>query len=303
MAIAKDDDVPATNPADAYRIDKREVRRAFNAAAGSYERNAVLQARVEDNCLERLNLIKRNPQRVLDLGCGPGRGSRALTKRYARARVTSLDIAPAMVHRARARKRWFARQSFVCGDADRLPCADGSFDLVFSNLTLQWCTDLDTALAEVRRVLAADGLFLFSMFGPDTLMELRRAWRIVDDREHVSAFIDMHDLGDALVRAGFEHPVMDTDHYTLTYDSVAVLARDLKSIGAHNALTGRPRGLTGRARWNRLIDAYETFREADRLPATYEVCFGHGWSPERPQTDAGEAPISWAPPRAPRRHD
>ena len=294
--MANDRDADAAGEVDRYRIDKGEVRRAFDAAAATYERNAVLQARVEDHCLERLDLIKRVPSRVLDLGCGPGRGSRALTRRYRKARVTSLDLAPGMLRQARGRKRWLARQRFVCGDADALPLADDSFDLVFSNLTLQWSADLDAALAEVRRVLAPDGLFLFSMFGPDTLMELRHAWRAVDDQEHVGAFIDMHDLGDALVRVGFQHPVMDAEHYTLTYDTVFAVGRDLKAIGAHNALANRSRGLTGRSRWQAMAREYERFREDGRLPATYEVCYGHGWTPDRPRLATGESSISWLAP-------
>jgi len=159
----------------------------------------------------------------------------------------------------------------------RLPLADASVDVVFSSLMLQWCDPLDSAFAEVRRVLKPEGFFTFSTFGPDTLRELRSAWAEADGYNHVNHFADMHDVGDALVRAGLMEPVLDVDRVQLTYPDVLALMRDLKAIGAHNVTAGRPRALTGRGRLQRMREAYEAFRHDGRLPATYEVIYGAAW--------------------------
>ncbi len=143
---------------------------------------------------------------------------------------------------------------------------------------LQWCDDLDAVFAEVRRVLKPGGLLTFTTFGPDTLMELRRAWSSVDGYVHVNQFLDMHDIGDALVRAGLAEPVLDVERYTLTYPDAIVLMRDLKAIGAHNVTAGRPaRAHRPRSRLPRMCAAYEAYRRDGRLPATYEVVYGAAW--------------------------
>lgn len=268
-----------------YLPDKAQVRRAFDRAAASYDAAAVLQREVGERLLERLDLLKIQPVRILDLGCGTGQGSAALLKRYPKAQVVAADLAPAMLARTRHRGRLLRRPLCVCADAEALPFAPGSFDLVFSSLTLQWCHDPDRVFGGLLRVLRPHGALMFSTFGPDTLKELRQSWAGVDGYTHVNAFIDMHDLGDALVRARFADPVMDVETFTLTYPRVEDLMRDLKAIGAHNVTGGRRRGLTGRAGLRALAEGYERFRGADgRLPASYEVVYGHAWAPaELPQ--------------------
>ncbi len=157
------------------------------------------------------------------------------------------------------------------------PSGMAAVDLMFSNLMLQWCDDLDGALREIRRVLAPGGFFAFSTFGPDTLRELRQAWAAADGGTHVSGFRDMHDIGDAVMRAGLAEPVMDVERRTLVYPDVAAISRDLKGIGARNATAARTRGLTGKGRWRAMAAAYETQRRAGLLPATYEVVYGAAW--------------------------
>ena len=267
---------------DRYRLDKRRVRAAFDRAAGTYDEAAPLQHEVCDRLLERLEWVKLEPARVLDAGAGTGRGTRGLRRRYPHAQRLGLDLSPAMLREARRRDGWWRRTRWVCGDLEELPFADGVMDLVFSNLALQWCNDLDRTLADVRRVLAPGGLFMFTTFGPDTLRELRTAWQTADpDHVHVNAFVDMHDIGDALVRAGFADPVMDMEMIVLTYPDLARLMADLRAIGATNANLGRGRGLATRARFKALASAYEAFRQPEGvLPATYEVVYGHAWAPQ-----------------------
>lgn len=260
------------------RLDRSQVRRAFDRASSHYDGAAVLQGRVRAELLARLDLVKLQPAVVLDLGAGTGRASRELRNRYRRALVVALDIAPGMLHQARRHSRPLRRFERVCADASRLPLQDASVDLVFSNLMLQWCDDLDQVLADVRRVLKPSGFLSFSTFGPDTLRELRTAWSHVDAATHVHDFIDMHDVGYALARCGFLEPVLDVERIELTYPDALALTRDLKAIGAHNVSAARARGLTGKGKWGAMTSAYESFRRDGRLPASYEVVYGAAWS-------------------------
>jgi len=265
-----------------FKIDKRWLRDSFDRAAHHYDAAAVLQHEVGKRMLERLDLIRIQPHTVVDIGAGTGRQTRALTRRYPQARTIALDLAPNMLKRGRQQLSWWQRrqrrQYFVCADAERLPLADQSVDMLFSNVTLQWCDDLDRVFSEFNRILRPGGLLLFSSFGPDTLHELRVSWQTIDPHNHVNAFIDMHDIGDALLRSGLGDTVMDMEMITLTYTDLRSLMTDLKIIGAHNVTAGRPRGLTGRQRLQRLTSAYETFRNQDNLlPASYEVIYGHAW--------------------------
>ncbi|CAK0769649.1 Malonyl-(acyl-carrier protein) O-methyltransferase [Gammaproteobacteria bacterium] len=286
--------------------DKIKVRDSFDRAAAHYDEVAVLQREVGTRLLDRLSEVRLAPMRILDIGAGTGNGTVALAQRYPQSLVVAADLSVEMLRQARRRTLgraakiiekigpWLSQglvrrsgQRFVCADTETLPFAAECVDLIYSNLTLQWCLDLDQTFAELRRVLRSEGLLVFSTFGPDTLRELRSAWQSVDDYSHVNAFIDMHDIGDALVRAGFSGIVMDVEHVTLTYPDLRGLMRDLKVLGAHNVTHGRPRGLTGRERLKQLTTAYEAFRHNGRLTATHEVIYGHAWSaPIRPRQSA-----------------
>jgi malonyl-CoA O-methyltransferase len=271
------DELAPDSPA-AYELDTHRVRRSFDRAATTYDAAAVLHAEVRDQLLARLDLMKLTPRVVVDAGTGTGHAARALIRRYPKAIVVALDTSQRMLQAAGRRQSWLRRFTRVCADAARLPFADGSVDLILSNLMLQWC-DPDAVFAEFRRVLGPHGLVSFTTLGPDTLRELRSAWSAADARTHVNQFIDMHDLGDALIRSGFASPVLDVERYTLSYSDVRRVAADLKNTGAHNATRGRARGLTGRRRFAAFQQAYEAFRRDGRLPATYEVVFGHAWTP------------------------
>jgi malonyl-CoA O-methyltransferase len=269
---------PAPDDVAAFALDTLRVRRSFDRAAATYDTAAVLQAQVRDTLLTRLELTALAPRVVVDAGAGTGHASRALIRRYPKALVIACDSSRPMLQAAGRRQSWLRRFARLCADAAHLPLAEGSVDLILSNLMLQWC-DPDAVFAEFRRVLAPHGLLSFTTLGPDTLLELRSSWGRVDSLTHVNQFTDMHDIGDALVRAGFASPVLDVERYTLSYPNVRRIAADLKETGAHNATMGRPRGLTGRRRFAALETAYEAFRREGRLPATYEVVFGHAWSP------------------------
>jgi malonyl-CoA O-methyltransferase len=264
--------------AGAYGLDTPWIRRSFDRASASYDASAVLQREVRSLLLARLELTALAPRVVLDAGAGTGEACRALKARYPKARVLAVDSAPGMLRAAAARRSWFRPFYALGADAARLPLADGSVDLVLSNFMLPWC-EPDAVFEEFRRVLAPRGFLTFTTLGPDTLKELRAAWAKVDSHSRVLQFIDMHDLGDALVRAGFIEPVLDVERYTLEYRDALALARDLKAVGARNATAGRLKGLTGPRKFAAMQSAYEAHRRSGRLPATYEVVFGQAWSP------------------------
>ncbi|TAN74733.1 MAG: malonyl-[acyl-carrier protein] O-methyltransferase BioC [Gallionella sp.] len=280
-----------------FAIDKKQMRRAFNRAAADYDAAAVLQREVCARMLERLDYIKLQPARILDAGSGTGWGARQLAAKYPAAQVVALDIAIGMLQSARSRSGWWqkllggAKQLAVCGDIEALPLAANSVEMVWSNLAVQWCNDLPAAFAELHRVLKADGLLMFSTFGPDTLKELRLAFNGVDQHNHLNRFTDMHDIGDMLSHSGFAEPVMDMEYLTLTYGDVRGVLHDLKRIGAHNATAGRSRGLMGKHAWARLVENYERLRRDGKLPATYEVIYGHAWKPQPRMTKEGAAII------------
>src|SRR5512139_41806 len=275
-----------------FEIDKREVRRAFSRAATQYDAAAVMQREVCVRMLERLDYVRLQPTRVLDVGSGTGWGSRQLAERYKGADVVALDIAMGMLQAARGTESWWrkvfggSRQRYVCADVEALPLAAHSVELVWSNVALQWCNDLPATLAELNRVLKTDGLLMFSTFGPDTLKELRTAFAGVDGYNHLNRFTDMHDIGDMLLAAGFAEPVMDMEYITLTYDDVRAVMQDLRSIGAHNATAGRASGLMGKQKWAQIVRNYEARRRDGKLRATFEIVYGHAWKvPQRKAKD------------------
>ncbi len=277
-----------------FTLDRSSVARSFDRASAGYDAAAFLHAEVRAELLQRLDLVSLEPRVVVDAGSGTGHACRELKRRYPRARVIALDFAPGMLRAAARQRSWRRRFDRVCADAARMPFADASVDLIFSNLMLPWC-DPDAVFAEFRRVLAPRGLLTLTSAGPDTLRELRLAWARADANLHVHPFIDMHDLGDALVRAGFAAPVLDVERRTVAYAGVRPLMADLKAQGARNAMSGRSKSLTGKGAMRAMHAAYEEFRVSGRLPATCEIVFAQAWAPLRAGVRiAGETTIGLA---------
>lgn len=273
-------------------LDKRHVSQSFDRAASTYEQRANLQKTVGDELLERLQWLKMEPRQVLDVGAGVGRLTRVLSKQYKPAEIYAIDISRKMLKEAEKKAPfWFSKQHFVCADAAQLPFADDSVDLLVSNLMLQWSNDIQAIFVEFARVLKPDGALFFSTFGPDTLKELRQSWATVDNANHVNHFPDMHNLGDALLQAGFSDPVMDIDWFQFSYSDVKSLMTELKYIGAHNLTAGRLRGLMGKGKFKAMLAAYEEYRSKEGLlPATYEVVYGHALG-KKPAPPAGTVAI------------
>ncbi len=275
--------------------DARAARRFFDRAARTVDSADVLAREVERRMQERLELVRIEPSRILDLGCGTGQGVQGLRDRYPQADVIGVDFSEAMLSVARQRRsapaRWLDRltgrgAAWLCSDFGRLPFAEGSIDLAWSNLALAWAVDPPRMFGELHRTLKPGGLLMFSSYGPDTLREMRTAFAAADDLPHTHRFVDMHDLGDMLVESGFATPVMDMETITLTYADFASMAADLRCTGQVNASAGRRRGLTGRESHERVVKAYENLRRDGSLPVTFEIVYGHAWRGE-PRAAAG----------------
>ena len=285
-----------------FRLDPRQARRAFERAARAGADAAVLQAEVERRMLERLDFVRLEPRRILDAGCGTGRGLGLLRRRYPRADLLGVDFArdavraakpgESLIRRAR-RVLGGAARLHLCADFSRLPLRAGCVDMVWSNLALAWAAEPIATFRELHRVLASGGLLMLSSYGPDTLKQLRDAFGAGSPRRHVHSFTDMHDVGDMLVASGFAEPVMDMERITLTYPDVPALARDLKASGQTCAAVDRPRGLMGRAAWRRMVETYEREREGGSLPATVEVVYGHAWKGEPRVAADGRQIVKW----------
>lgn len=248
-------------------LDRRAARRRFERAAATYAQAARLEDEIASRMLERLDYVKLAPQRVLDAGSGPPR--RALSRRYPKASVIALDFSLAMLPRRTLLARLRGGNIFpVCGDLEQLPLADGAVQLVWCNMALHWLGEPLAAFREFRRVLAPEGLLMFSTLGPDSLKELRAA----AGAARVHGFIDMHDLGDMLLAAGLSNPVMDMEMLTMRYGDAGRLLGDLRASGQTSARADRSRGLAGRAFGENLRRGL-----GDRPDATFEVVYGHAW--------------------------
>jgi malonyl-CoA O-methyltransferase len=246
-----------------------KVRSAFNKASNNYNNHAFLQKEIATRLDEKLNVISSGSNVILDLGAGTGLLSDRLSERFPKSKIIALDFAQNSLKNNQTTSK-------ICANANHLPLADNSVDIVISSLMMQWCPDLNQLFSEIHRVLKNNGLILFSTFGPDTLKELKKSWSVVDNETHVNTFIDMHDIGDKMLGCGFQSPVMEMEKLTLTYQTVTDLLRDLKAIGAQS-VGNRSKSLMGKDKFKLMVEMYESFRTDGKLPATYEVIYGHAW--------------------------
>lgn len=254
-----------------------DVRRRFDRAAAGFDAADFVHAVTRDGLLARLAPIRIEAATVLDLGCATGTACPLLARRFRGSQVVGIDFSQGMLQELRRKQSWFAKTSAVQADAAALPLADQSVDVIFANLLLPWIDDPAIVFREAARVLRKDGLMLFATLGPDSLLELRRAWRSVDARAHVNRFLDMHDLGDAAVRSGLRDPVLDVDRLTVTYESATALFRDLTATGGRNSLQYRDPSVVGRKRFAMMTAALEAVKEDGVMSLDLELVYGHCW--------------------------
>lgn len=262
-------------------LSPRLISRTFDVAAATYDAAAALPRVVESRLLEKLDYVQMEPALIVDVGAGTGSASAKLVARFPDARLKLVDLSGEMLGLARRRLTGYGeRCEVIKANASALPLADRSADLIFSNLMLPWCAELPAVLDEFRRVLKPGGLLLFSTLGPDTLYELQASWAQANRGVHVTTFVDMHIIGDEMLRAGFADPVMDVERLTATYRDVYQLMRELKAIGAKNINPDRRHTLTGKRRMKRMVDIYQdNFEQDGRIWASYEVLYGHALGP------------------------
>jgi malonyl-CoA O-methyltransferase len=268
------------------------VRRQFERRAAGFDSASAIVREVGRRLTERLEAVRLDARRVVDLGCGTGAQRSALLKRFARATWIGVDLSAAMLRQARPGYAGWLRSALrprtlrICADAERLPLAGASVDCVFSNLMLNWHPAPHRVFPEVARVLAEDGLLLFASFGPDTLRELREACAVALPRARPMPFVDMHDLGDMMVAAGFSSPVTDAENLRLTYRSARQLLAEVRALGG-NPRDDRHPGLPSGAQARRLLAGLEARRDAEgRIALTFEVTYGLGWK-AAPRAPAG----------------
>ena len=259
-------------------FQRQAVRRHFSEAAESYLAAAALQKEVEARLLEQADILQQPPQRILDLGCGPGRAAGLLKKRWPKADVIAMDLALPMLQQVPKHTRFWRPVKRVCADALQLPFKDARFDFVFSSLCLQWVHPLPQALREIRRVLKPGGLMVFSTFGPDTLIELREAYLRTGVQPPLSPFAAIQQIGDALQSSGFSRSVLERDTFILHYADLRALMRELQALGATDARSDRPRGLMGKHRWQALNSAYPGTDAG--IASSWEVISAMAFRPE-----------------------
>jgi len=293
----------AASPLSGF-VDRQHVSRRFAKAAATYGEVDFFAREIDRRMQERLDFVKLDPKRILDLGCSRGGSFAGLAERYPDAQLIGLDVAPTMLTAGRVPRagwqRWLGigkntEPLRLAADASNLPLKPRSTAMVWSNLLLHWLDNPIPALAEAHRVLEVGGLLMFSTLGPDTLKELRAAF--ADGYAHTQRFADMHDLGDMLVGCGFADPVMDMEVITLTYDDLDAMFAELRAAGSSCAMKARRHGMTGRQSWANGRAGYEALRKDGKLPATFEVIYGHAWKAEAKKTPDGRAIVRFDLPR------
>jgi len=262
---------------DNSALNRRDVRRRFDRAAAEFDTVDFVHATTRRGLMDRLTPVVIHPRTIVDLGAATGSATRALAKNFRRARVIAVDLSWNMLEQARKKQRWLSRVTTLQADATALPIVDQSVDIVFSNQLLPWVGDPAQTFSEVSRVLVKDGLFLFATLGPDSLSEIRRAWASLDSDVHVNLFPDMHDIGDAAVRAGLRDPVLDVDRLAVTYKDTRALFRELTAMGARNSLLHRNRSLAAAKRFQAMAAALDNTRDGGPLTLELEIVYGHCW--------------------------
>ncbi len=254
-----------------------------HGAAAAYGQAAVLAREVGARMAERLDYMKISPQRMADIGCATGDGIRALQARYPKAQALAIDVSLPMLHGVRAHNSRFTRllnrlfnrgPQLVNADVRALPLANNTLDFAWSNLMLHWLDDPLPALREIHRVMATGGLVMFATLGPDSLAELRSAMGKVGADDTARRFLDMHDIGDMLVAAGFADPVMDMEMVNFSYRHPRQFLADQRHLGVRDAFLGQQSFRT----WRKVFSAWPRNHEG-RWPLRFEIVYGHAWKP------------------------
>lgn len=260
-----------------FFVETMKTRQAFNKSALLYDDVAALQREIGAKLFDRLDNIHVEPEYILDVGAGTGEPTVKLMKRYPTAKVVAMDIAPQMLKVAAKKAPFLRKMKTLCCDMHSFSIADNSIDMIYSNVAIQWSGNLSKVFNEFMRVLKPGGLLVYSTFGPNTLMELRESWAKVDSHTHVNSFASKESIEENMIESGFKNIEIDSANVHLSYTDVCSLMKDLKTLGANNKTDGRPRGMTGKNKFKKMLESYEKYRRYDTLPATYDVIYCHSW--------------------------
>jgi len=262
-------------------LNKKRISKDFSNAADTYDAAAIVQQEICDRALERLQMLKLEPNTIIDIGSGTGKSVRGLQAQFPESHVIASDVAvPMLLNLDQMQPSLQHKASIICCDAEKLSIKDESVDLIFSTSTFQWCEDLNLIFAECLRILKPGGVLVFTTFGPDTLKELRQSWAQIDQQDHVHRFIDMHHIGDLLLAQHYVDPVVDMEMITIEYQQARQLLRDLKDTGSRGKFSlevdNFSAGLMGKNKFQQFEAAYENYRQKNgTLPASYEVIYGY----------------------------
>ena len=271
-----------------HTLNTHEVRRRFDRAARGFDDADFVHGVTRSGLFERIEPVVIDASVVVDLGCATGSATALLAKRFRGAKIVAVDLSRQMLEQCRGKQGWFSKTSVVQASASALPFEDQSVDVVFANLLLPWVNDPADVAAEISRVLRKDGLFVFATLGPDSLLELRNAW--MDDDAHVNRYLDMHDVGDVLVRSGLRDPVLDVDRLNVSYKSGQDVFRDLTAVGARNSLRMRNSSLVGKRRFAAMLERLEA-APGGGIKLNLELVYGHCWGCG-PRSSSGEVRIA-----------
>lgn len=268
-----------TVPDQMFIFDRQLVSRHRDRAAATLEHHGFLFDEIAARLCDRLDDVSRHFPMTLDLGCHDGTLGHRILGAGRCDHLVSADLSRRLVTRAPGLR--------LVADEEWLPFAPGSFDLVASAGSLHWVNDLPGALVQIRDALKPDGLFMASLIGGGTLIELRQSFLAAEARIegsaslHVSPFVDLRDAAGLMQRAGFAMPVVDLETVNVTYPDILALMHDLRGMGEANALAARRRSPMPRQTLAALAEEYQTrFGLPDgRIPATFEIVTLTGWAP------------------------
>lgn len=262
------------------RVDPAHLMAVYSQQAEQYEQHAALEREVADRLLERIDYQRRTPARIIDLGCGSGYCAAALKRKYRKAEVVGVDFALPMCRLTASKASFMRPLRVVCANISSLPFAHRSADLLVANLSLQWSADLTQLFNGLRRVMQPGGLLLFSLPVTDSLREMKQACQSAGLESGIGTFPDIHDIGDALLAAGFRDPVMDAELITLNYPSLAAMLQELKAVGASSYFNDF---MALQSISDRFAAHYPVAQNATLWPLSWEIAYGAAFGPEEGQ--------------------
>lgn len=259
-------------------IDKNAVKQSFSKAAKSYDQYALFQRDTGDFLLQLAKLHSNSCKNILDLGCGTGYFSKQLNDwqqshyyQLSADALTCFDLSPFMLQETD--KRGLTYHQSVEGDIDKLPFVNDSFDLIFSNLVLQWSEDLSEALSQAKQTLKKSGVICFSTLLDGSLTELKSAWQAVDNNQHINTFLNESEIKSAVECAGFREFKIFTKTYSYFFPDVIAVMKSLKGIGANHVHHGQQSNTLGKKGLQQLSEAYKPFSNKQGLRLSYQVCY------------------------------